>query len=422
MSDLRSKRAILATLSYQPDYSELKTLPALGSREGRHLLQWLDQSGLALPFLRRLQIAKITPNISLEWRDALEQRWADNVERTQDMLEEARRINSALRMHGVTPAVVKGFTLVPDFCEEAAFRHQVDLDFLVAREEVRQAAEALESCGYSCSQLNEAGESYFTTPLRHVPTAADYMYALPRHRQVDLHISIWEECSWLPIEVPHNCLERAEVRSLYGAEFLTLSLEDKFLLQLLHAFRHSFRSWIRVSWLLEIARCMENHQEDAGFWNRVIERAGSAKLTKSIFGFILGLITRLFQTPISSPLRLWATETISLTLRTWLDSFAVEWVISDWPGNLNNLFLTAEFIPDRKLKMDYWRSRVLPRKVHASVGAVASNSAKIFFKLQIEQFRYVAHRTAVHLEDLVRLPLHHMRWRRALEASRRTLS
>ena len=414
MSNAACKRAVLAALSFQPDFSALATFPPLESKNGQHLLGWLDRSGLSLVFLRRLQTSEAAPSMSAEWLDTLAQRLARNVLRTRDMLAEFKRVNDAFRVSGVTAVALKGFTLAPDFCEDLSLRHQTDFDFLIDQHSVERAADALQCCGYSTSQLNKTAETCFVTPLRHIPSADDDLYALQHHRQVDLHTSIFEQSSWIQIEVPQDCLEQAHIQNVYGVEFLGLSLADKFILQVFHAFKHSFRSWIRPSWLLEIARCMELHQDDTALWTRIIERAGSTDLTKYIFTFVLELVTRLFRTPIPAPLQDWTKETTSLEVRVWLDAFAVDWAISDWPGSLTNLLLAAEFIPERRLRIQYCRSRLLPRKSHASMGTVVTSSRNMFLKLQATRLSYLAHRAAVHLRDIASLPIQHLRWKRAL--------
>jgi hypothetical protein len=204
-----------------------------------------------------------------------------------------------------------------------------------------------------------------------------------------------------------------------GVEFFSLSLEDKFLLHVLHAFRHSFRSWVRLSWILEIGKCIAIHQHDEAFWHRVIGRAGNARLSKSIVAFTLGLVHRLFQSPIPSAIKRWTADAMKGSLRTWLDVFAVDWAISDWPGSLNNLFLTKEFIPDRKLRMHYWRSRLLPRRSHASLGAVAATNMLNCFQFEAVRIGYLAYRGAAHLKDIANLPRQWVRWKRALKASGR---
>jgi hypothetical protein len=419
MIDSSPKRAILAVLRYEPDFSGLVGLPALETQAGQALVQWLDRSGLALIFCKRLQECNATKQISEAWHQSLELRYAKNVARARDMLMEAQRLNSTFRSFGVTAASLKGFTLTPDFCDDLTLRHQVDFDFLVAPGSVSSAAEALRSCGYSTPRVNESGETCFRTPLQDIPSPNDDLYALQRHRQVDLHTSIWEPCPWLPVETPQDCLENARPQNISGAEFFSLTLEDKFILQVLHVFRHSFRSWIRISWLLEIVKCLEKRQNDLGLWKRVIRRAGFSRLTKSIFAFVLGLCERMFHGPIPPALYTWTSEAMTLSLRAWLGHFAFDWVISDWPGSLNNLFLTAEFVPDPRLQMQYWRSRLLPGRKQTSLGSVAATSPKRFFQLQAARLSYVAHRVAVHLKDIVALPHQQFRWRRALASARR---
>jgi len=262
MSNAACKRAVLAALSFQPDFSALATFPPLESKNGQQLLRWLDRSGLSLVLLRRLQTSEAAPSISAEWLDALGQRLARNILRTRDMLAELKRVNDAFRAHAVKAVALKGFTLVPDFCEDLALRHQTDFDFLIHEDSVERAAVALQRCGYSTSQLNKTAETCFLTPLRHIPSADDDIYALQHHRQVDLHASVFVQSPWIQIEVPQDYLQQAHVQSVYGFDILALSLADKFILQVFHAFKHAFRSWIRPSWILEIGRYMELHQHD----------------------------------------------------------------------------------------------------------------------------------------------------------------
>src|SRR3984893_13273638 len=205
MSNAGYKGAVLAALSFKADFSGLDTFPSLDSKNGQQLLRWLDRSGLSLVLLRRLQTSEAAPSISAEWLDALAQRLARNLLRTRDMLTEFNRVNDAFRAHGVTAVALKGFTLAPDFCQDLTLRHQADFDFLVHQDSVGRAADALQRCGYSTSQLNKKGETCVLTPLRHIPSADDDLYALQHHRQVDLHTSIFEQSPWIQIEVPQDC-------------------------------------------------------------------------------------------------------------------------------------------------------------------------------------------------------------------------
>lgn len=413
-----AKRAILSTLQQEPGFSALALLRSWNRTECRALLEWLDHSGLALEFLYRLQINDKIALIPFDLRIALEQRLAKNTERYKDMLNEFQRLMDAFRRHGVFAVTLKGFTLFPDFCEVLSLRHQTDFDFLVDPENLKAAADALQLCGYSTAHLSKSGESYFTTPVHHVPSRRDDLYSLQRHRQVDLHTSIWENTPWLTVKVPDNSLKLAESETIQHVEFYALSLEDKILTQVLHVFRHSFRSWTRLSWLLEITRCMEAHRKDEPLWRRVIGRAGEDPPTKSIFAFVLGLANRVFACCIPSTLLSWSSEAASRSMCTWLDNFSVDWAISDWPGSLNNLFITQEFISDRKRRIQYLRSRLLPRRGQTSVGEFATEEGASSWSAYSARLRYVADRSAAHLRSLLCLPWQQFRWWKALMVAR----
>lgn len=416
MTNAVHKKSILAALRHSPDFSGVSAIPPLETRQGRSLQGWLDRSGLALVFLKRLQDFDATPRLTAAWRRSLGQRLEDNIERTRDIFEEFQRINTSFDQSGVASAAMKGFTLIPDFCEDAALRHQADLDFLVAPGSVKAAAHALQALGYFAAVLNESGETCFTTPLRHVPSPDDSLYGLQRHRQVDLHVSLWEESPWISLRPPTDGLERAKPCQLQGIACRRLTLEDRFLFQVLHVFRHALRSWVRVSWLFEIARCLEIHQADAELWKRVVGRAGDESLMKSAFAYVLGLCQRMFQTPIPAPLGLWTAPTVTAPLRTWLDQFAVDWALADWPGSLDNLLLTAELIPNGAQRIEYWRSRLFPSSRQMSLGKPRHGDNQMFFALQFARMRYVARRSAVHLKDILGLPAQQIRWVRALKA------
>jgi len=413
-----AKRGVLQALQRVPDFSRIAAWPSPESRRGLQLLRWLDHSGLALSFLQNLQARETPVGLLDEWRDALNQRMARNASRLNDMLQEFQRLNDAFHARGVLAVTLKGFSLIPDFCENPVLRHQTDFDFLVAPASVASAADVLRSFGYSTPRLSPSEESCFTTPLRHLPSHKDDLYALQRHRQVDLHVSLAESSPWLMLPVPGDSLRQALPMALCGVKFYGLSLPDRFLAQVLHAFRHSFRSWVRLSWLLELARCMELHRENETLWNRVLERAGHALLTKRAFALVLSLVNRLFRCRIPPQLRSWAVAGMTPPLRTWLDHFSVDWAISDWPGNLSNLLLAHDFIPDGTLRRHYLASRLLPTRAQLSMGTTVGMREKMPPAWPIRRWRYVLHRSSVHLIDLFRLPVLQFRWKRALGAPR----
>src|SRR5262249_20353707 len=150
-------------------------------------------------------------------------------------------------------------------------------------------------------------------------------------------------------------LQNSESTTLAGISFTRLSLEDRFLLQVLHFYRHASRSWIRLSWLYEIAQCMVIHQENQNLWQKIILRAGNSTASRRLFALVLELIRRLFQSPIPHCLNVWSNAAMTTSLSVWLNQFSVEWALTDWPGGLTNLFLTQDFIPDKASRSLYLR-------------------------------------------------------------------
>lgn len=416
------KRAVLAALQNNPDFSQLAVLSRLTTREAQKLIRWLDESGIALLFLQQLQSHGVTRLIPSEFQFALEERQIRNTQRFEDMQNEFRQIQKAFEIHKVFAVTMKGFSLFPDFCQSLALRHTTDFDFLLSPDHIERASDALRTCGYATQKLSKTDESCFTTPLLHVPTDRDDLYAKQRHRQVDLHTSVSENHSWLSIEVPKDCLAHAKIQTVNGFSFFQLSLEDKFLTQVLHAFRHSFRSWVRLSWLFEISHCITMHRDNHSLWGRVIARAGTSSLVKRVFALTLGIANRLFNTEIPETLHAWSRDALTPSICVWLDSFSVTWAISDWPGSLSNLFLTNDFIAEPELRKQYLKSRLLPRREQSSMGSLAKPARHLTLLMHAAQLRYLARRATVHLSDIVRLLLQQILWKRALKcASNRAL-
>ena len=413
-----AKRSPLQALKRNPDLAGIASLPPLQTGQGVRLLRWLDESGLALSLLKSVRSHDTGGGLSADWRDALEGRRQRNDGRLQDMLGEFQRLNEAFRARGILVVTLKGFSLVPDFCADASLRHQTDFDFLVGPRDVEAAAEVLRSCGYSTPKLSYSEESCFTTPLQHVPSRTDDLYAIQHHRQVDLHVSLTESSPWLHLDFPGRDGDGVIPMNISGASFYALPLDTRFLVQVLHAFRHSFRSWLRLSWLLEIGHCMDLHHADDALWARLIEQVGNNLLMKRIFVFILTLTHRLFDSRIPRRVANWATEGMTPSLRVWLDHFSETWALADWPGSLSNLFVATDFIADSRLRNEYLKSRLIPKRERLTIEIRDSNDLQRPFIWQLQRWKYVAHRAGVHLGDLVRLPLEQLRWQRALNSAR----
>lgn len=420
MRDLKFKKAVISSLAADPDFSALQQLQALNSFQKKKFLQWLDQSGLSLYFLNNLQKQNALAVLPVSLRQELELRLMRNRERAQDMLSEFHRLNEAFDSGGVPAIALKGFTLVPDFCSDIEIRHQTDFDFLVGSESVEAAAAALQSCGYSTGTLNKSGESCFTTPLQHVPSTRDDIYAIQKQRQVDLHTSLWEETRELRLNVPEVSMEDAQQRRLGGVTFHSLSMEDAFLLQTLHAFKHTQRSWLRLSWLLEIDHFIRLHKEDSGLWSRIRERAGNSTRTHQAVAFVIVLTHTIFRGPLPRAVEAFCMPSLSEPIRTWVQQFGLRWAVADHPGSLLNLMVNREFISDPSLKKQYVMGRFFPSKGRFSIGAVQVKTNKMWFRAKAEQLSYAAFRIRSHVRGIFELPYGLLQWNRAVRTRRVT--
>ena len=178
------------------------------------------------------------------------------------MLSEFARLVDTFRGNGVQFCALKGFTLTPEFCRDVHLRHQTDFDFLVTPDSLENAKRAMQSCGYDQGEIAESGEVTFTTPLRHIPTANDDIYATPRHREVDLLTTLRLFAHGVSIPMPTPDFNDLATKTLLDIAFPTLPSEEMFCLQVMHAFRHLLGSWVRVSWLFEIGYFIDRHYGD----------------------------------------------------------------------------------------------------------------------------------------------------------------
>jgi len=413
------KSAVVAALSpappCAPDFSALSRLTHRSSSAGlRHLLRWLDESGLALYLLHRLQQHAALEAVPHPFLGALAQRLAANRERTSDMLDEFRRIVDAFDQRNVRFCALKGFTLTPDFCPAPHLRHQTDFDFLISAEWMASAKQALKSCGYAQEEIRNSGEVTFATPLRHVPSADDDIYARPRQREVDLLVSLRQDEHGVSLDMPSDCLDRAQSVALAQISFPALSLDDRFTLQVMHAFKHLLGSWVRLSWLVEIGRFVDVHHDDQGLWHSVVSRSGRNPTIRNAFGLILALTQALFRRPIPGSLEEWCLRPLPCRIATWVNEFGFQWALSGLDGAKLTLFVHREFLDDASTWTSYLASRIFPFGRRSSIGRVSTAVPRARIKARAFQLLHSMRRAMFHTRELASLPLEAIRWKRAL--------
>lgn len=419
MRDRDLRVLLLSALQPVPDFSRLGVLRHSSTFTLGKLLRWLDQSGMALYLWKQLQDHDALGHLPGQFREALTVRLEANRQRTRAMIAEFDRLIQSLTANSVEFCALKGFTLVPDFCRSAHLRHQTDFDFLIAKGSLEKAKNAIRSCGYEQEARREAGEITFGTPLRHVPSAKDDIYAIPRHREVDLLTTLRQDSHGVSIHAPLGCFERLEYKTLNGLSFPVLPTEQRFCLQVMHAFKHLLGFWVRVSWLFEIACFMDRHHDDPALWRAVSEQMGPDIKARNAFGLIISLAKTLFARQIPQQLDDWCLRSLPFRIEAWVTQFAWKTATSDLDGGKWTLFVHPEFIDHPKSWNSYVIGRLFPVRAALSRDTVITNHVGSRMNVQVSRWRHIMRRSIFHARTLFSLPLEAIRWKYAMRSLER---
>lgn len=414
MSIRSLKLAALAAFHQAPQDSQLSQLRAMNATQEQSLLQWLDQSGLALYLLTRLRETDTLSSVSTSLCAALENRLQKNKKRVDVMLDEVGRVDQAFRTAGVKYTFLKGFSLAPDFCSDPVLRHHIDIDMFVRPENVDLATEVALECGYQVMTITEVGEVVLSTPHQRLASRHDDIYGLPAHFAMEFHSSAWEPFGNVNFALPETFCRSRVPHRLREVTFPALALPDRFLLQVLHAFRHFLASWLRMGWLYEIAHFLETPRS-AEFWLDLRNAAGSDPLVREACGLMLALTSRIFGNPIPDSISRWCVDPLSPPLRAWVDSVGLPWALCGRETNKSTLLVHRRFVDDA-IWWRYVRERMLPYQV---VPRAAGQTRWMRQTVRDNTWTYWASRLSSHARSLSSLPMDYLRWTAAVRAESR---
>lgn len=383
MHRLKKRQVVLDVLAGNGDPA---ALCSVAGAELATLLRWLDQSGLALYFAEHLLKTKTIDRVPVALRLELERRAGANRRRTDDMLGEFTRVTEELQRGNVQHAVLKGFSLVPEFCPEPWSRHQTDIDLLIDKGELQRARQLLGVLGYVVEGSEEAGEVRLGIPTCHKATTDDFLYDLQRHRQIELHQQFYESVNGVtlrPIEDWQRFIEWTQIGS---TNFPVLDLPYRMLCQLLHAFRHILHGWLRVGWLFEIQQAITKFLSCNELWETVENRMQGDRRMRDACGIVVALAHRAFRAEIPAFVELRWVRPLPEAMRLWVDQFGMDWMLADFPGNRLSLFLHREFAdsPEEWQRFRVARSR---RRLAAVTTAKLANPLFLFRRIR-EQLDY----------------------------------
>lgn len=365
MSKAKSKAKIDAIVAALGSASEPSLAP-LGHgtrREWQRVLNWLDASGLVLYFLRWLGERKrrdaLPPEILLE----LEDRQSNNRERIRRIRQQFDMLNGDFDHAGVEYAALKGFSLVPEYCPDASARPLSDLDYLIGRSSIDRAEKILAARGYIQQMRARFSECWWTTrrgeelifwkPAR-APKSDRDRYDPDAPWTIELHIPASDPGrNEPPLPARGLRLDRRVLRQADGRDFYALPMEDMFLGQVMHAFRHwAVNSTARPSWLFELGYFLKHREDGDPLWDRVNHRMRSDSLVAEAAGLMVRLVTLVFG-DVHPKAEVWAAA-LNPTIQRWLDLYGRESVLAGcdgydsglFPRSKLILFLKEEYSPD----------------------------------------------------------------------------
>ncbi len=404
--DRQLSAAVLATFRDADGDRHRSSLQAFSARRWTRSLYWLDASGLALYFLDRVKSLGIQDALAAPTLNQLEQRHADNKQRTESMFGEFARINAAFGAAQLRYVNLKGFTLVPEFCPDLSLRYQMDCDFLVDRGDAVQYSEILSKFGYALIAANRHVME-FKTDVGHTPHIADLYKPRPQ-RSVELHLSDDQRFDLHP-----QLIERARLLEFGGCTYPALSAEDMFLAQAHHVFRHVRSEWTRISWILEFKRFMTSRNHDAAFWRSI--RTATDQDTDSALA--VDVATRLAERAFGEvPIDQLGASTVRQLpspVALWLEHFADSVLFADFPGSKHYLILEQALESNEALRLKH---RLFPTRLPAPIVAAPSRGLVQRLQAFVSKASYFFFRLRFHIFATSCYFLESWRWKRLLKA------
>lgn len=341
----RGPKGVIEFLSFDTQFCDcIPEFKKFRATKWRYALQFLNDTGMAFYFLRRLKDTRTEGSIPTWVISQLECDFGANQRRVEVMSRRFDLINRKFNDAGVRYAVLKGVSLVPEFCPSAPLRHQGDFDYLVDERSLPVAYRALEEAGYRTKPRFSNQEFIFLPLASGSAPRGSEQYSSQAPHAVELHLDIWDAVQHRLPPLPNLfSVERITTHQWNGLEFPVLTDEDAFLVQVLHACQHLFTYWIRISCLLEIGFFFERRAADTALWNRVAQRVGDNLMLREFVVVISELVAQIFVAPLPSLVRVWGNGVRPAT-RVWIEHYAQDCAFCEVPAYDFRLFPKAKLI------------------------------------------------------------------------------
>jgi hypothetical protein len=403
--------AVIATFREAPAEIHYDRLAKFDYSAWVGLYSWLDASGLAIYFLDRLYALRLTAAIPDRVLRRLEDNSADNRERSVRMLEEFVRINVEFQAAGLSYANVKGFTLVPDACADAALRCQLDLDFIVAHNDVPCCEKVLARQGYVLSGAKEHVRE-FKGGSGQLPSMQN-LYKANLQKSIEIHIADGLEQGrthqW------NNESSRYRSQSWRGLEFPVLSDCDKFIGLAVHLFKHLKSEWTRASWVLEYANFINFHREDDSLWLEVKKHFSNNPEAKTAVGIATLLTNRIFGISYLPETLASAVMELPRLSRLWVERYGNRVLFSLFPGTKLYLLLQTALSIDKGIPSSEMQSKLFPMHRPSKVTVDLDDQSPGFLTKQTKtEMYYFVFRLRFHIAQGVVYILEAPRWKKII--------
>jgi hypothetical protein len=408
--DRQLAEAVIATIREDRAEVSYDRLAGFDYRAWAATYSWLDSSGLSLYLLDHIQVHGLEAAVPALALSRLKENAADNREKTGKIFDEFVRINHEFQSDGLSFANLKGFTLVPDVCADAALRCQFDIDFFVASCDVMRCEEILKRLGYVLAGAGDNVREYKT--LNHtIPSIRDLYKAKPQ-MSVEIHFAETLEQS-SPIH--DGTLSRLDRKICNGFGFPVLSDRDRFLGLAVHLFKHLKSEWTRVSWILEFANFVDFHRNDESLWSEVAECLSCNLDVTIAVGSVTLLANDSFEiAPLPKVLER-AISDLPKSVFLWIKRYRNNVLFASFPGTKLYLLLLCALSHEEGRRPHKGRQKLFPLHLPPKI-AIGSGDRSLLFRwkqIRIEG-SYILFRLRFHVTQGISYMVEAARWKRSI--------